>query len=231
MSDAKSFQARFKERLEQTGISKAELARRIGETPQLVQSWLAGEYDNLPAANRLAKLADALGVNFLWLVTGKGSPESNVISMAADTTPDPNFVTVLEYKVSFGAGAEQEPSYDELEETRLAAYRKEWLDKIGINPENCKRVTVHGHSMEPLIQDGDCLLIDCSHVDHIEDGEIYAIAYDHTLMVKRLIKEFDLLIIKSDNSNYPKIELRGEEANRVRIIGRVIERSGLLIRH
>lgn len=36
------------------------------------------------------------------------------------------------------------------------------------NTFNCKRVRVSGYSMEPLILDGDCILIDCSKTEKIE---------------------------------------------------------------
>ena len=109
-----------------------------------------------------------------------------------------------------------------------ALYRRDFFEKLGIKASHCKRVRVSGDSMEPLILDGDCILIDCSKVEKIENGAIYAIAYDHELMVKRLIKEFGRLIIKSVNPAYHDVVLEAEAANRVYIIGRVIERSGAL---
>lgn len=37
-----------------------------------------------------------------------------------------------------------------------------------LNAFNCKRVRMSGYSMEPLILDGDCILIDCSKIEKIE---------------------------------------------------------------
>ena len=137
-------------------------------------------------------------------------------------------VEVPEYNVVFGCEETPEPSYEEVSGTVPALYRRDFFEKLGTKASHCKRVRVSGDSMEPLILDGDCILIDCSKIEKIENGAIYAIAYDHELMVKRLIKEFGKLIIKSENPAYHDVVLEAEAANRVYIIGRVIERSGAL---
>ena len=59
--------------------------------------------------------------------------------------------------------------------------------------------------------------------------DIYALIYDDTLKVKRLIKDFNTLIIKSDNKDYPDITVSADEANqKIFIVGKVIERSGVI---
>ena len=80
--------------------------------------------------------------------------------------------------------------------------------------------------MDPLIRAGDCILVDCANNQQIVDNSIYAIVYDHSLRVKRLIKTFKNLIIRSDNPTYKDEILTSEEANQIIIIGKVIERCG-----
>lgn len=227
MSDTESFKLRLELALTKSRLSKAELARAINETPQLINRWLNTEYTNLPAANYLSKVASALDVNLLWLVTGQGTMGSNII-VSGDMTPADNFIYIPEYNVNFGAGDCEEPSYDEIQDTVPATYRKEFFAKRGINPNYCRRLHVKGNSMEPLINNGDCILVDCEPSAHIDNGCVYALVYDHSLKVKRLIKEFNQLIIKSENPDYPDVVLSGSDLEQIYIIGKVIERSGVI---
>ena len=81
--------------------------------------------------------------------------------------------------------------------------------------------------MIPLINSGDYITVDCTPQDYIENNQIYALVFDHSLRVKRLIKSFKTLTIRSDNQIYPDEVLTLEEAAQmIHIIGKVIERSG-----
>lgn len=228
MVDAQAFAERLKQLIEKKGLSRAELARKIDESPQLVQSWMKNDLKSLPAANRVAKLAMALGVDVMWLITGEGSQQSNVL-ISKVIEKQSEFIQIPEYSVEFGCGETPEPTYDELSETVPATYRRDFFISKGIDPRRCKRVRVRGDSMSPLINDGDCILIYQNPNDLIVDGGIYAIAYDHNLMVKRLYKTFTGLVIKSENPDFIDEKLEGQNLEKICILGRVIERSGSLI--
>lgn len=222
--DSNAFRLRLSLAIAESGKTKAQIAREIGETSQLLNKWLNTDQKHPPSAYYVVKLAEVLKVNLLWLITGEGSKTSNLLAPVDGSA----MVEVPEYNVVFGCGETPEPTYEEVSGTVPALYRRDFFEKLGIKASHCKRVRVSGDSMEPLILDGDCILIDCSKVEKIENGAIYAIAYDHELMVKRLIKEFGRLIIKSENPAYHDVVLEAEAANHVYIIGRVIERSGAL---
>jgi len=53
-------------------------------------------------------------------------------------------------------------------------------------------------------------------------GAIYAAGLEDTIMVKRVEKRPNKLVLISENSNYQDIVFEGEEMNSVRIIGKVI---------
>lgn len=228
MSDFNSFKSRLLLAVKKSLLSNAEIARRADISPQLLNNWLKKDQDNLPAANYLARLASVLNVNLLWLITGNGSIEkSNVLVLEDQNSND--FIQIPEYKVNFGAGDCFEPTYEEVHEIAPTAYRRDFFLNHGLDYKQCKRLRVKGNSMEPIIQDGDCILVDCSPVTQIDNGAIYALIYDDTLKVKRLIKDFNTLIIKSDNKDYPDITVSADEANqKIFIVGKVIERSGVI---
>jgi len=61
---------RIRLRFEQLGITKNELARRIGAAGPTVIEWFTK--GALPDGEKLARLPDALQVNGHWLLTGQG---------------------------------------------------------------------------------------------------------------------------------------------------------------
>ena len=80
---------------------------------------------------------------------------------------------------------------------------------------------VFGNSMEPELKEGDVVLIDESQKD-ILAGSIYAVGIDDTIMVKRLEKRPQKLVLLSENPKNETIYMEGEDLNRVQIIGKVL---------
>lgn len=75
--------------------------------------------------------------------------------------------------------------------------------------------------MEPVIREGDLLLIDRTY-DRIEHDGIYAVVIEGTLMVKRVQKDSERLVrVLSANPGYPERVYEGEAAQRMIVAGRV----------
>lgn len=82
-------------------------------------------------------------------------------------------------------------------------------------------MVVFGQSMEPLIREGDTVLIDQSQA-HIMAGAIYAVGVDDTIFVKRMEKHPDALVLCSENKDVFPIHLDIHDLDRVQILGRII---------
>jgi phage repressor protein C with HTH and peptisase S24 domain len=80
---------------------------------------------------------------------------------------------------------------------------------------------VIGDSMEPLIREGDSVLIDQSRRE-VHSGGIYALGIAETIMVKRLERQPSKLVLLSANPGYAPIVLQGDEIDTVRVIGTVV---------
>jgi phage repressor protein C with HTH and peptisase S24 domain len=82
---------------------------------------------------------------------------------------------------------------------------------------------VLGDSMEPEIRDGDTVLIDESQ-NEILAGGLFAVGIEQEVYVKYLHRIPGKLILKSKNPEYEPIEvdMDGDVADRVRIVGRVV---------
>jgi phage repressor protein C with HTH and peptisase S24 domain len=131
----------------------------------------------------------------------------------------------LDVHLSAGGGREQVEI--DLVKDNPQAFRAEWIRLMRLKPAKLAAMRAAGDSMEPTIHDGDSLLVDTSQVS-VVDGKVSALWYDGGERVKRLFRlPGGGLRIKSDNARFDTIEVHPEEIENVRIIGRVVHRSGV----
>jgi len=100
------------------------------------------------------------------------------------------------------------------------AFQTDWLRSKG-KPESMVLFDIFGNSMEPEIKNGDTVLIDQSQ-QAILAGALYAVGIEDTIMVKRIEKRPNKLVLLSNHKDYLPVMLTREEASAVRIIGKVI---------
>ena len=89
-------------------------------------------------------------------------------------------------------------------------------------------INAKGDSMAPSIYPNDKLIIRHSDYEQIEDNKIYVFCYKNELFVKRLSKNIDEVIVKSDNPEYSTKIIPSEDLQNLLVIGKVsgIIRSG-----
>ena len=103
------------------------------------------------------------------------------------------------------------------------AFRSDWLCRKG-NPDKMVLMKVYGDSMEPEICHGDMALIDQSK-QQIYPHTIYAVGVNEEIYIKQIeTLPGHRMLLRSLNERYEPIEvdLRGDMAESVRIIGKVI---------
>ena len=161
----------------------------------------------------LLRLFRRYGLNPDWLETGNGPV---FINAGADGTPDFFQIPKVEARLCAGDGS-FEVGGDIL---GFYAFQKSWLRAKG-NPGEMVLMDIFGNSMSPEMKDGDTVLIDQDQVN-ILSGAVYAVGVDDTIMVKRLEKHPNTLVLMSDNKDYAPIYLKGGDAGSLRIIGKVI---------
>lgn len=87
---------------------------------------------------------------------------------------------------------------------------------------NCYQYSVInaiGDSMTPYIMNGDKLVIRHFEMEQIKDNSIYVFCYEDEIFIKRLSKNIDEIIIKSDNPEYSTKIVPVEKIN---VIGEVV---------
>ncbi len=103
------------------------------------------------------------------------------------------------------------------------AFRRSWLTRKG-NPDDMVLMRAHGDSMEPYIQHSDLMLVDTGKKSVIP-YTVFAVGVDDGIYVKMLeTLPGQKLVLRSFNENYAPIEIdmRGDLADSVRIIGKVL---------
>lgn len=145
----------------------------------------------------------------------------------ADDLPPGEFVMVPRLDVHLSAGNGHDQVEIELVKENPQAFRTEWIRQQRLKPSKLAAMRASGDSMEPTIHNGDSLLVDTSQTEVI-DGRVYALWYDGGERVKRLFRlPGGGLRIKSDNQSFDPIELGADYPGQVRVIGRVVHRSGI----
>ncbi len=189
--------------------NRVEAAEIAGVTPEHLASYIAGRAK--PPFELVARLAAARNVSLDWLASGEGprqagdeEPEGFVaipIQRDADADPDGEEDTVL-FSAGFLRGLGT-------------------IDKLRI-------VVQRGAANEPVIRDGDLLLVDTAN-DRITRDGLYVSLRDGRNFVRFVeTAPNGTVTLKSRNPDYGTQTLTPEEAARLQIFGRVRWRSGAI---
>ncbi|MFC3100919.1 S24 family peptidase [Altererythrobacter lauratis] len=192
------------------GSSLASLSRMLGRNTTYLQQYISkGSPRKLEEDDR-RKLARFFGVPETVL----GASQEKSYDEAAEWVEVPR----LEVEASAGPGAAADA------ETVFDAFRfsRKWLREQALEAGKLSAVRVIGDSMEPLLREGDDLLVD-TRAQPFRDG-IYVLRLDGNLLVKRVTAQgagrFSIL---SQNLAYPPLSV---DAQDFELLGRVVWKSG-----
>lgn len=179
--------------------SKAALAKTANINLPNIGRWERGERQ--PNIQEFSRVMEIAGVR---------------VAMPEEELLDFDFVPKVEAKA--GAGASLETSG---EVKGLYAFRRDFFVNCRLSPDKVVLMDVSGDSMQPLLFDGDTILINKAETS-LSEGKIYVVTYFDELRVKRLFRGPREIIMRSDNSNYPDIHISdADELDQLRIHGRV----------
>lgn len=194
------------------GSSLASLSRMLGRNTTYLQQYISkGSPRKLEEEDR-RKLARFFGVP----ETELGASKEISYEMEKDWVEVPRLA--VEASAGPGAMAMGEASFDSFR------FSRKWLREQALDSGKLSAVRVIGDSMEPLLREGDDLLVDMSGKP-FRDG-IYVVRLDDSLLVKRVTSQgggrFSLL---SQNLSYPPLSVQADEID---LVGRVVWKSGRL---
>ncbi|WP_158640819.1 S24 family peptidase [Gemmobacter caeni] len=112
------------------------------------------------------------------------------------------------------------------------AFRRDWLQRIGVSATTARLARVQGDSMQPSLWAGDMILIDTRADDPPVRGRdprdqrrspIYALIDNGEARVKRIERPTpDLMMLLSDNPDYAPELRHGDDMKSVQVIGKVV---------
>ena len=184
--------------------SRVKLAEYLGLVERPKQSKLFAFLDGTDSAfSKVAEWIERLG--------GK------VIMPKDDVRELTSFRFVPKVAAVAGAGSTLETS-DEV--IGYYAFRSDWMGIEHVSEKQSVLMDVRGDSMEPLLKDGDTILVDQSDTQ-VMDGRIYVVTLGDELRVKRLQKSLKGYVLRSENPRYADITIDGSDLEAFRVHGRV----------
>jgi transcriptional regulator with XRE-family HTH domain len=227
------------------GISQGELARKLDCSAMTVSRWENGQL--APTARYYVELGKLAGKQDCWFYWGRaGLQSSDIMPVLTERerkqfSAYPNHIELA----AAGSGARQETSRKSkvvpipvLQATvgthggqgdrhgnlsyiparEVMGAPVEWCP----NPSYTSLLRVRGHSMEPLIHDGDIAAVDSSQTDRARlDGKIVIVTNEEKgLCVSRLRRYPKFDVLESENRDYQAVVLG--KSSGWRIVARVL---------
>ena len=192
------------------GTSLAALSRMIGRNSSYLQQYIGkGSPRKLEEEDR-RRLAEFFGVAESEL----GAPEEKYSGRRGDWVEVPR----LSLEASAGPGATA------AEELPVDAFRfsRRWLRENGLEPAQLSAIRVMGDSMDPLLRDGDEILVDRTPRPFREG--VHVVRLGEALHVKLLqaVPPGRLRLI-SKNAAYEPVEVPMSDVD---VVGRVVWKGG-----
>ena len=222
-----TFGARLREERLRLGMSQPDFAALAGQKKNSQINYEGGKRS--PDSDYLAAIA-AAGADVSYIVTGK-SPSDRLAQLTADALHvADDFASIPVHDAFLAAG------YAAQNDTEAVighlAFRRDWLDRMGIAADKARIARVRGESMAPTLHDDDMVLIDTGARDvqvrrrGPEDRRlppIYAVNTADGPRIKRVERpEPGQMQLLSDNNEYPVEVLTGDRLKRAEIIGKVV---------
>ena len=207
------------------GLTQVQLAEKIGVSQNTIQKIEKG--GDTKYINQLAK---ALEINSEWLQFGTGEMTSkitddvDVIDTEKDYSDTHIALDLYDIKLSAGNGKQVVEWVPRKSEEPLL-FREAWFRVKRLSPKNCKAMYVRGHSMTPVLQDWDTVIVDISDTE-IADGEVYALIYNKHFYIKQIVRTGKGIQLLSFNPEYDPIDISDDDLPNLQVIGRKVWRGG-----
>ena len=204
--------------------SQGHLGKEVGAAQSTVATWEKGK--NEPDLATIMRLAAKLKTTPEWLAFGRSSELSSGETLPTLTAGDifevkgEEFARIPAFDVQFSAGFGANNDTEQVLDYQVmsVATLRRWTDAP---IRQLSFIRVDGDSMEPLLLNGDWVLIDASNTNLISPA-VYAIVYAGRGFLKHASQNIETkaVTLVSHNPAYPPQTITRPEG--LRIIGRVV---------
>ncbi|RDE05467.1 S24 family peptidase [Sphingomonas aracearum] len=190
---------------EEHGETLAALSRLIGRNEAYLQQFVRRGTPRRLADADITRLSRYFGVSEAELSGAAVVPPLPVVPARR-----------LDVAAAAGSGSwvEEERQLGEVQ------FDRGMLGQLGVATRRLALVTARGESMLPAIRDGDQVLVDEGDTGVPAAGAVFVLRLDGVVMVKRVQRLGDRLLLSSDNPDYPAIPARRVEE--VTVLGRAV---------
>jgi phage repressor protein C with HTH and peptisase S24 domain/DNA-binding XRE family transcriptional regulator len=225
-------------------LSQIKLGTRLSCSAMTISRWERGLLE--PSANHYIQLGNLAGRSecwFYWRRAGLNSanllrlmagfrpqrvrsskvPELQLVfAGSGEKLPDMQLVAIPVLQVHAGTHGETGDDVMSLEEApinEMMAAPRQWCP----NPQYTKCLRVRGHSMMPLIRDGNIVAVDTSQTDISELDNTVVIAWNEQkgLCISRFRHYGDVSVLEPENREYKSVVL-GPNMHGWRIVAKVL---------
>lgn len=225
-------------------VPQREFAKMVGVGISSYQNYIQNRRE--PPADLLRALA-GLGWNPTWVLTGEGEQKLAGMDQEADgqaaqsartshipsdapavkrrpDAPQPSdmseYALVPHLSVRAAAGAGQVVESEQI--VAWMAFRRTYLQMLGVPAKSACLVRVRGDSMEPDLRDGDTVLVDTSDVVVRDRARIYVLRYQGSpeLVVKSVKRNADGAWDVVGGPHWPRATIEAD-ADKPLVVGRV----------
>ncbi|MBR6728662.1 MAG: LexA family transcriptional regulator [Clostridia bacterium] len=195
---------RIKKKREENGFSLQDIAEKLAVNRSSVMRWENGETNRIKLPV-IEKLAQILKTTPQYLM---GYEDNDLAGARMCSPEDACFLPVVTgFSMQDDVVTERNILYYEIAE---AVY----------NDGNYFYMFVAGNSMAPQINDGDKVLV--KKQSQLKDGEVGVMLVDGEGMI-RIYRQGNGVELHAFNHYYPALRLKKNEAERMQIIGKVVE--------
>ncbi len=182
-----------------SAINQSMLAECLGITRQTVSNRIKNESE--VTVSELKRVEEFFGIN---LFGANSSEETILIDYYVDA-----FASCGRGNIVFSTDKIKLPFATSM----ITGYSKS---------KHYSMINATGNSMSPTIDNGDRLIVEHWRGEQIQDNKIYVFCYNNEFFVKRLSKNLDEVIIKSDNPEYRVRTINGKALSDLILIGKIV---------
>lgn len=235
---------RVQERLAELKMSEADFARAIDTDQQTVNNWTRRD---IPM-QRVFDVAAATGLTPAFIVKGDlpriAVDDTQVLGVVEHkSTYDPSiprrnvdpgdYVTIPRLAITGRMGSSNGAQWDyEPDQIEGNAYSRAFLESVGWSPETHFSMSVDGDSLIDIGIRPGWSIVACRTDTAPEEGELFVVNYfDNKPVIKfiQVLSNGGLLLISANEKNpiwKNPVSINPDDADRVRIVGRVVYVEG-----
>ena len=219
------------------GMTLEQLGNELDMTPSTIQRYEAGKISK-PKLVVIEGIARALGISSKQLtspnpafnaVNAADTPADKAVAESTDKADNSDLPSNMSHAVKKPQGDYTEVPVIGRVAAGLAHHAEENIENyISVLTEDMNSgyeyvfLRVKGDSMYPLFIENDLVLVECG--SGVNNGECAVFIVDNEDgIVKRFYRYPNRIELRSENPYYPPRIFEGEEADRVRVFGRVVE--------